>query len=133
MSAPSSCGTPRSCRHCVLSNDVSAHTRYSRLMTTIAPITADDRGAAVGIVHWLTHQGTWTMTDYCYLEDLFVAPGVRGGGVGRVLIAHVRAWAEQHGSAKLYWLTAESNTTARGLYDRVASRSGMIHYEIDLD
>ena len=44
-------------------------------MTTIAPITADDRGAAVGIVHWLTHQGTWTMTDYCYLEDLFVAPG----------------------------------------------------------
>ncbi|WP_270410885.1 GNAT family N-acetyltransferase [Microbacterium maritypicum] len=58
---------------------------------------------------------------------------VRGGGVGRALIAHVRAWAEQHGSAKLYWLTAESNTTARGLYDRVASRSGMIHYEIDLD
>lgn len=179
MSGASSCGTPRSCRHCVLSNDVSAHTRYSRLMTTIAPITADDRaewdalwrgylafyetdlddattaatfrrivdpgsgirgaiarddrGAAVGIVHWLTHQGTWTTTDYCYLEDLFVAPGVRGGGVGRALIAHVRAWAEQHGSAKLYWLTAESNTTARGLYDRVASRSGMIHYEIDLD
>lgn len=96
-------------------------------------IARDDSGAAVGIVHWLTHPGTWTVTDYCYLEDLFVAPNLRGGGVGRALIAHVRAWAERHGSSKLYWLTAESNTTARGLYDRVASRSGMIHYEIDLD
>lgn len=81
----------------------------------------------------VTHPSTWATTDYCYLEDLFVAPGVRGGGVGRALIAHVRAWAEQQGAAKVYWLTAETNTTARGLYDRLATRSGMIHYEIDLE
>ncbi|WP_447947571.1 GNAT family N-acetyltransferase [Microbacterium maritypicum] len=92
-----------------------------------------ESGTAVGIVHWLTHPSTWATTDYCYLEDLFVAPGVRGGGVGRALIAHVRAWAEQQSAAKVYWLTAETNTTARGLYDRVAARSGMIHYEIDLE
>ena len=95
-------------------------------------LARDENGTAVGIVHWLTHAATWTTTDYCYLEDLFVSPEVRGGGVGRALIAHVRAWAEQHGSAKVYWLTAESNTTARVLYDRVASRSGMIHYQISL-
>lgn len=95
-------------------------------------LARDENGTAVGIVHWLTHAATWTTTDYCYLEDLFVSPEVRGGGVGRALIAHVRAWAEQHGSAKVYWLTAESNTTARVLYDRVASRSGMIHYQIGL-
>lgn len=96
-------------------------------------IARDQEGTAVGIVHWLTHAATWTTTDYCYLEDLFVASEVRGGGVGRALIEHVQAWAQEHGSAKLYWLTAESNTTARVLYDRVASRSGMIHYQIDLD
>ncbi|MCV0336224.1 MULTISPECIES: GNAT family N-acetyltransferase, partial [unclassified Microbacterium] len=96
-------------------------------------LARDESGTAVGIVHWLTHPSTWATTDYCYLEDLFVAPGVRGGGVGRALIAHVRAWAEQQGAAKVYWLTAETNTTARGLYDRLATRSGMIHYEIDLE
>lgn len=96
-------------------------------------IARDDRGRAVGIVHWLTHPATWTTTDYCYLEDLFVAPDVRGGGVGRTLIEHVRAWAERNGSAKVYWLTAESNATARALYDRVSSRTGMIHYQIKLD
>lgn len=96
-------------------------------------IARDETGASVGIVHWLTHPATWATTDYCYLEDLFVAPGLRGGGVGRALIEHVRTWAQDHGSAKVYWLTAESNTTARVLYDRVASRSGMIHYQIGLD
>ena len=33
----------------------------------------------------------------------------------------------------VHWLTAESNTTARSLYDRVATRSGMIHYQIPLE
>lgn len=96
-------------------------------------IARDAEGRAVGIVHWLTHPATWTTTDYCYLEDLFVVPDVRGGGVGRALIAHVQTWAEERGSAKVYWLTAESNTTARVLYDRVATRTGMIHYQVGLN
>lgn len=96
-------------------------------------IARDENGKAVGIVHWLTHPATWTIASYCYLEDLFVATDVRGGGVGRALIEHVRAWAEQNGSTKVYWLTAESNATARALYDRVASRTGMIQYQIKID
>lgn len=95
-------------------------------------IARDGQGRAVGIVHWLTHLATWTTTDYCYLEDLFVAPDVRGGGVGRALVQHVRTWAERHGSEKVYWLTAKSNAAARVLYDRVASRTGMIHYQVAL-
>jgi GNAT superfamily N-acetyltransferase len=91
-----------------------------------------DDGQAIGLVHWLTHLSTWTTTDYCYLEDLFVAPNVRGTGAGRALIEHVRHWAEQNGSAKVYWLTAETNSVARGLYDRVATRTEFIQYELSL-
>jgi GNAT superfamily N-acetyltransferase len=93
---------------------------------------ARDDGTAIGLVHWLTHLSTWTTTDYCYLEDLFVAPGVRGTGVGRALIEHVQGWAEQNGSAKVYWLTAETNSVARGLYDQVATRTEFIQYELSL-
>lgn len=95
-------------------------------------IARDDAGRAVGIVHWLTHAATWTTTTYCYLEDLFVAPDTRGGGVGRALIEHVRRWAEAAGCHKVYWLTHETNTTARALYDRVATSTGFVHYEIPL-
>jgi GNAT superfamily N-acetyltransferase len=95
-------------------------------------IARDEAGAAVGLVHWLTHAATWTTASYCYLEDLFVAPDGRGGGAGRALVEHVRAWAQERGCAKVYWLTAETNATARALYDRVATRSGMIHYQVPL-
>lgn len=118
-----------------LDDDVTEAT-FARLIDANAgihgAIARDDDGTATGIVHWLTHPATWTTRDYCYLEDLFVAPDVRGGGVGRALIEHVRTWAEEHGSTKVYWLTAESNATARALYDRVASRTGMTQYQIAL-
>ncbi|GAA2752823.1 GNAT family N-acetyltransferase [Amnibacterium kyonggiense] len=95
-------------------------------------IARDDAGAAVGLVHWLLHPSTWTTTSYCYLEDLFVAPGARGGGTGRALVAHVRDQAEAAGAAKVYWLTQQGNATARALYDRVATSTGFVHYEIEL-
>jgi GNAT superfamily N-acetyltransferase len=95
-------------------------------------LARDDDGRAIGFVNWLPQPSTWTTGTYCYLEDLFVAPGTRGSGTGRALIAHVREWADAHGCAQVYWLTQESNTTARTLYDKVAKLTGFVHYEIDL-
>ncbi|WEK60072.1 MAG: GNAT family N-acetyltransferase [Candidatus Microbacterium colombiense] len=95
-------------------------------------IARDADGRAIGFVHWLTHASTWSATAYCYLEDLFVDPESRGGGTGSALIAHVRQWAEGAGCDKVYWLTQETNTTARHLYDQVASHTGFTHYEIEL-
>lgn len=95
-------------------------------------IARDDEGVAIGFVHWLLHPSTWTTTSYCYLEDLFVVPGARGGGTGRALIARVREQAAAAGAEKVYWLTQQSNATARALYDRVATSTGFVHYEIGL-
>jgi GNAT superfamily N-acetyltransferase len=97
-----------------------------------AAIARDEGGRAVGIVHWLTHPATWTTANYCYLEDLFVSASARGTGTGRALIEHVRAWAEQNGSTKVYWLTEETNAVARALYDRIATKSGFTQYQIQL-
>jgi hypothetical protein len=43
---------------------------------------AMDDDEAVGIVHWITHRSCWTVGDYCYLQDLFVAPGGAAAGSG---------------------------------------------------
>lgn len=95
-------------------------------------IARDDEGRAVGFVNWLPQSSTWTRGAYCYLEDLFVDPDVRGGGVGRALIAHVREWAQAAGCDQVYWLTADANAQARELYDKVAELSGFVHYQITL-
>lgn len=85
-------------------------------------------GVAVGLVHWIFHRSCWTPGDYCYLQDLYVAEGQRGGGIGRALIEHVRAQAVAAGASRVHWLTQETNYPGRQLYDRLAERSGFIQY-----
>jgi GNAT superfamily N-acetyltransferase len=93
---------------------------------------AERDGRMVGIVHYVMHRTTWSQSDICYLQDLFVAPGTRGGGVGAALIETVRAMAEKQGCFRVYWQTHESNDTAMKLYDRVAQKSGFLVYRIPL-
>ena len=83
---------------------------------------------AFGLVHSVYHRSTWTTADYCYLHDLFVADEARGCGIGRALVEHVYADAHRRGAPRVYWLTHESNLNAMLLYDRIAERSGFIHY-----
>lgn len=90
-------------------------------------------GEAIGLVHWIFHRSCWTVGDYCYLQDLFVAEGLRGGGLGRALIEHVYAAARAAGASRVHWLTQEHNAQARQLYERIASRSGFIQYRQLLD
>jgi GNAT superfamily N-acetyltransferase len=82
----------------------------------------------VGITQYLFHRSCWTIGDYCYLQDLFVAPEARGLGAGRALIAAVEQAARAHGASRVHWLTKEDNHTARALYDKLAERSGFIQY-----
>ena len=105
---------------------------WSRLLDPAEPMHAavavDEDDTPIGVVHWLTHCSTWARNSYAYLEDLFVAPAIRGGGVGRALIEHVYAAAEAQGCAQVYWLTHETNETAMKLYDRIATKTGFRHY-----
>jgi GNAT superfamily N-acetyltransferase len=95
-------------------------------------LALDDAGRAVGLVHWLTHRTTWSAKMTCYLQDLFVAPDMRGGGHGKALIEAVHAKARELDCTRVYWLTQEANATARVLYDRVAANSGFIVYRQEL-
>src|SRR6218665_958288 len=89
---------------------------------------ASMQGRVVGLVHYLFHRSTWTSGDYCYLQDLYVAPAARQLGCARQLIGHVYEEARKKGASRVYWLTHESNTTAMRLYDQVAERPGFIQY-----
>jgi GNAT superfamily N-acetyltransferase len=68
------------------------------------------------------------------LNDLFVAPEVRGSGVGRALLARARRLAEETGAAGLELATARSNTTAQRLYESVGYRrdDAFLRYELTL-
>ncbi|MCU0881616.1 MAG: GNAT family N-acetyltransferase [Hyphomonadaceae bacterium] len=87
-------------------------------------------GMAIGMVNWIDHRSCWTPGDYCYLQDLFVAPEGRARGVGKALIDAVVDAAKARGCSRVYWLTHETNTDAMVLYDRVAEKSGFVQYRV---
>lgn len=104
---------------------------WQRFLDANEPVNAAlawHEGKAIGLVHWIYHRSTWTVGDYCYLQDLFIDKTVRSNGGGRRLIEFVYAQAQQANCSRTYWLTHESNSKAMLLYERIAERSGFLQY-----
>ena len=95
-------------------------------------LVAEIDGEVRGIVHYSFQTSTWAPKNYCYLEDLFVAPETRGLGLGRALIDAVKDIAISAGSSRLYWNTDSTNETARKLYDTYTQESGKVQYRIQI-
>jgi GNAT superfamily N-acetyltransferase len=94
---------------------------------------AENENGVIGFTHCLFRPSTWTETDYCYLEDLFVDPNIRGKGVGRALMNRVVELAKEKNSKRVYWTTQEFNKTARVLYDSITSVSEFVQYRLPLN
>ena len=95
-------------------------------------LVAERGDELLGLVHYIFHRSTIMLAPVCYLQDLFTSEACRGRGIGGALIAAVYGRAREAGSTRVYWLTQESNLTARRLYDQVAQRPGFILYRQDV-
>ena len=93
---------------------------------------AESEEGVIGFTHCLFRPSTWTETDYCYLEDLFVNPNIRGKGIGRALMNKVFELAKVKNSKRVYWTTQEFNKTARVLYDSITPVSEFVQYRLPL-
>lgn len=91
-------------------------------------VALDEAGNVIGLANLVFHHSTWSATQYCYLEDLYVDPLVRGRGAGQALIEAAYALADAHGASRTYWATQESNATARRLYDRTGVLTPFVQY-----
>jgi GNAT superfamily N-acetyltransferase len=91
-------------------------------------LVAEVDGELLGLAHYLFHRSTTAVNLTCYLQDLFTSEAARGKGIGRALINQVYEHAKSAGSARVYWLTHETNKQAMQLYDKVAEHSGFVVY-----
>jgi ribosomal protein S18 acetylase RimI-like enzyme len=65
-----------------------------------------------------------------YLDDLFVDPHVRGKGAVDALFAELNRLAIERGWDVIRWTTADNNYRARGTYDKIATRTTWITYDM---
>jgi GNAT superfamily N-acetyltransferase len=107
--------------------------RFFDASEPVYAIVAEQDEELVGLVHYLFHRSTISIAPTCYLQDLFTLESARGKGIGKKLIHAVYEQAKLAGASRVYWLTHQSNSTARKLYDQVAENSGFIVYRKTLE
>jgi ribosomal protein S18 acetylase RimI-like enzyme len=90
-------------------------------------------GELVGFATLYWFHSSTSASDTVLMNDLFVAEGVRGGGVGRALIDACLAVTRERRAAHLEWYTAPDNRTAQRLYDSYpgTERSTWYAYEVE--
>jgi GNAT superfamily N-acetyltransferase len=91
----------------------------------------DDELVGYACLYW--HFTSLVPAETVLMNDLYVAEGQRGEGIGRALIEASAQVARERGAHHIEWATAPDNKTAQRLYDSSgAERSEWIEYELRL-
>jgi len=88
--------------------------------SVFAHVAAAD-GEVVGFALWFLNFSTWLGKHGIYLEDLYVAPAVRGRGIGRALLAELAAICVRRGYGRLEWWVLDWNKPALGFYRSIGA------------
>ena len=84
-------------------------------------VIAELDGTPVGFALFHGTFSTWECRPGIWLEDLFVEPEQRQGGVGAALLAHVARIAVERGCTRLGWVALDWNTPALNFYEKLGA------------
>jgi ribosomal protein S18 acetylase RimI-like enzyme len=96
----------------------------------ICLMALDDQGRPVGLAHIREFLRPLRANMAGYLDDLYVDPALRGSGVVDELFAAAKALGKERGWSVVRWITAENNYRARAVYDKVATRTNWVTYDL---
>ncbi|HEV2475835.1 MAG TPA: GNAT family N-acetyltransferase, partial [Candidatus Dormibacteraeota bacterium] len=85
-------------------------------------LIAEEDGEPIGFALFFHNYSTFLAQPGIYLEDLFVRPERRGGGVGRALLERLAQLAIERGCGRLEWAVLDWNVDAIRFYERLGAR-----------
>jgi ribosomal protein S18 acetylase RimI-like enzyme len=121
--------------------DVATLAERSRRLIEVGEITVLLAGDGPdGLSLFRLRPALWAEGLECYLQELYVAPALRGRGIGRALLEATIAAAREAGASGIDLNTGETDTAARALYERLGftNREGspdgpsMLFYEREI-
>jgi GNAT superfamily N-acetyltransferase len=86
-------------------------------------ILAERDGQALGFALYFFTFSTFTGLPTLYLEDLFVVPPERRGGIGSRLLIRLAQIAVERNCGRMEWSVLDWNTPARDLYFKLGAKS----------
>jgi GNAT superfamily N-acetyltransferase len=94
----------------------------------LVAVAEDDRPIAIG--HYRQFARLLGDGIGIYLDDLFTAPELRGTGAATAIIGRLEQIARGRGAGLIRWITAADNLTGQKLYDRLATHTSWITYDL---
>ena len=85
-------------------------------------LIAELDGEPVGFALFYTTFSTWECRPGIWLEDLYVPPAKRRGGIGRALLVELAAIALNRGYTRLEWTVLRWNEPALGFYEKLGAK-----------
>ena len=82
---------------------------------------AETADGPVGFALWFYSVSTFEGRHGLYLEDLYVRPASRGGGVGKALLANLARRCRDENLARLEWSVLDWNAPAIAFYDSLGA------------
>ncbi len=86
-------------------------------------VIAEIDGQAAGFALFFKNFSTWLGKHGIYLEDLYVRPEFRGGGVGQGLLSHLAQICVDNGYPRFEWWVLDWNESARKVYDHLGAQA----------
>jgi GNAT superfamily N-acetyltransferase len=87
----------------------------------VEAVVAERGGRVVAFALFFTNFSTFLAKPGLYLEDLFVEPAERGGGIGQALLEHLARLAASRGYGRFEWSVLDWNEGAIRFYQRMGA------------
>ena len=85
-------------------------------------LVAERGGRTVGFAIYFTTFSTFLCKPGLYLEDLFVEPEHRGGGIGKALLRRLAALAVERGCGRFEWRVLDWNEPSIRFYESLGAK-----------
>jgi GNAT superfamily N-acetyltransferase len=84
-------------------------------------LVIESGGGVAGYAMYFTTFSSWECRSGIWLEDVYVRPAMRRGGIGRMVMEHLAKLALERGHARLDWCALDWNQPALNFYDEIGA------------
>ena len=88
----------------------------------VRALVAERAGRALGFALYFFSFSTFLARQGLYLEDLYVLPEARGGGIERALLVELARRAAERGCGRMEWSVLDWNVDAQRFYRSLGAR-----------
>ena len=95
-------------------------------------IIAEQQNKLIAFAHFRAMPSPLRGENIGFLDDLYVLPDNRGGKVVELLFKELRKYSKDSNWKIIRWITRDDNYRAKGVYDRISSKTNWDLYEMKI-